>query len=326
MKKSLYMISGKIKNIINFIISLLISVFLIIYAIRNYNYNSFIIMLDNIQYYKIFFAMLVLVFSVYIRSLRWQILIKEDIPLNFLYESELVGYFGNNVLPLRGGEFLRTYLVSEKFHIPKSKIFGSIILERILDMLGVSIFLFILMFINFNFLFKINISLMYSIIAIVVLGILGTILSYVKNIPKLKIEKSKFIFNINGIFMGFSNLNKGNILNIFITTFLIWSLYLLQLYLVQSSFNLNLTIEQMITLLVISTVALSIPALPGNFGTFEGAVIYSLSLFNIQDNFGFGLILHAVSFIPYTLLGLMYFVKNFSWFKKINLKLLFNDE
>ena len=66
---------------------------------------------------------------------------------------------------------------------------------------------------------------------------------------------------------------------------------------------------QSILLLLISTVVLSIPALPGNIGTFEGSVVYTLSLYGITDNFGFGFILHSVSFIPYTLLGLMYFVK-----------------
>ena len=49
--------------------------------------------------------------------------------------------------------------------------------------------------------------------------------------------------------------------------------------------------------------------MPGNIGTFEGAVVYTLLLFGIEDNFGFAFILHAVSFIPYTLLGLYYLIK-----------------
>ena len=94
-----------------------------------------------------------------------------------------------------------------------------------------------------------------------------------------------------------------------ITSIIIWINYILVVYLVQLSFQLELSLMQSILLLLISTVVLSIPALPGNIGTFEGSVVYTLSLYGITDNFGFGFILHSVSFIPYTLLGLMYFVK-----------------
>ena len=68
-------------------------------------------------------------------------------------------------------------------------------------------------------------------------------------------------------------------------------------------------------MLLISTAAISIPALPGNFGTFEGSIVYSLSLFNVSDNFGFGFLLHAISFIPFTFLGLIYFVEHIDLIK-----------
>ena len=116
----------------------------------------------------------------------------------------------------------------------------------------------------------------------------------------------KFLYNI---IVGFSNIKTSNILMLIITSIFIWINYILVVYLVQLSFQLELSLMQSILLLLISTVVLSIPALPGNIGTFEGSVVYTLSLYGITDNFGFGFILHSVSFIPYTLLGLMYFVK-----------------
>ena len=246
--------------------------------------------------------------------------------VNFFYKAELVGYFGNNIFPLRIGEFLRTYFVAEEYNLSKSKIFGTILLERILDMLGVSMLLFLLIFINYSFLFKINILLLFAIFGISLVGIIGTYFSFRRKKTTYKIKKNKFILIIKEIHTGFSNLNNKNIFKIFITTFSIWFIYLLQLYLVQDSFNLGLNFSEIVILLVISTVAISIPALPGNFGTFEGAVFYSLSLFNIQDNFGFGFILHAVSFIPYTILGFLYFFKNLDIFKNFSYKLFFSNE
>ena len=90
---------------------------------------------------------------------------------------------------------------------------------------------------------------------------------------------------------------------------MIWINYIIVVYLVQYAFSFNLDIYQSILLLLLPTLALSIPSLPGNIGTFEGAVVYTLSLYGIEDTIGFGFILHSISFIPYTLLGLIYFVK-----------------
>ena len=316
----------KIKNMIIFFIGFLISTIIIVYLVNSFNYSTFNSIISKVNFAKIFLAMLLLVFSVYIRAIRWQLLIKNGSSVNFLYKAELVGYFGNNIFPLRMGEFLRTYFVSVEYNLSKSKIFGTILLERILDMLGVSMLLFLLVFINYSFLFKINILLLFAIFGISLVGIIGTYFSFRRKKTTYKIKKNKFILIINEIHKGFSNLNNENIFKIFITTISIWFIYLLQLYLVQDSFNLGLNFSEIVILLVISTVAISIPALPGNFGTFEGAVFYSLSLFNIQDNFGFGFILHAVSFIPYTILGFLHFLKNLDIFKNFSYKLFSSNE
>ena len=67
-----------------------------------------------------------------------------------------------------------------------------------------------------------------------------------------------------------------------------------------------------------------LPGMPGNFGTFEGSVIYSFILFsnygiyNITDDFGFAFILHLVSFVPYTIFGFIYFITELKFFTNKN--------
>ena len=128
-----------------------------------------------------------------------------------------------------------------------------------------------------------------------------------------KLKKYSFVnilpSPIKKILVGFSSIQSKNLFLLFILTILIWCSYILVVYLVQYSFSLNLSYHQTVLLLLISTLALSIPGLPGNIGTFEASVVYTLGMFNIIDNFGFGFILHSVSFIPYTLFGIFYFIK-----------------
>jgi len=319
--KFLNMILDKNNKLLKFFLGLIISSLFLYYSIQKFDFNDFKIMIINSDFKLVALSSFILIFSVYLRALRWQILLDFKLSNNFLYKAQLIGYFGNNILPLRLGEFLKSYIVGEKYNVSKSIIFGSIILERILDMFIVGFFILLIFFINANLLLSINQLLLYGLLFIGFIGLMGVFIAFKK--ISFKINNSNKIFLLfNDVYKGFSNLNNKNFIYALLYSMLIWFLYLLQVYLMQSAFNLNLTLNQSLILLVISTAAISIPALPGNFGTFEGSVVYSLSLFNIIDNFGFAFILHAISFIPYTILGLFYFVENFKLF---NYKFKFHE-
>ena len=76
--------------------------------------------------------------------------------------------------------------------------------------------------------------------------------------------------------------------------------------------HLSLTYSQCIFLLIISSLALSIPSSPANIGTFEAGVIYSLGIIGVTlYKIEFSILLHAVTFIPYTILGGTLFIYNY---------------
>ena len=319
--KFLNMILDKKNKLFKFLLGFIISSFLVYYSIQSFNLNNFKEMIIKIDYKLIFLSIILLMISVYLRGLRWRILLDDNYSKNFLYKAQLIGYFGNNILPLRLGEILKSYIVGEKYKISKSIIFGSIILERILDMFIVGLFILVIFIINANFLFSINIALFYGLLFIAIIGLIGVFIAY--NKINFKVNKSsKISLMINDLYIGFANLNNRNFIYALSFSIVIWLIYLFQVYLMQCAFYLDLTINQSLILLVISTAAISIPALPGNFGTFEGAVVYSLSLFNIVDNFGFAFILHSISFVPYTILGFFYLIENF---KLLNRRLKFYE-
>ena len=80
-------------------------------------------------------ATLFLWFSVWLRGMRWRYLFKlESCPsVVSLYRSEMIGYFGNNIFPLRFGEIMRAYIISKEWNLSKGYVFGTVVLERILD-------------------------------------------------------------------------------------------------------------------------------------------------------------------------------------------------
>lgn len=301
------------KNIFQLFFTFSISLIFIYYALKDFNLDLFIVSVKQSDFQFIFLSMIILIIVVYLRSLRWQFLINKDININNLYIAQLIGSMGNNILPFRFGEFLKSYYLEKKSGVSKYEAFGSIILERVLDFLGLG-FLFLIL-IPSQVLYRLNNIYLIIIISVIVISIIAFIISLYLN------HKNDFISRrasrvMKEILSGFSNMNYSSLFYVFLLTLFIWTSYLFVVYIMQKTFMLNLGISGSILLLVISTIILSVPSLPGNIGTFEGAVVYTLSLYGIEDSFGFGFILHSVSYIPYTLLGLIYFLRE----RKIILK------
>ena len=104
------------KNILDwkFFIGLLFSIYLVWFLGKEFNLDNFKKLLFEINLFYIFSALSVLIISVYFRAIRWKMLFdsKNDIGTKSLFEIQMIGYFGNNVLPLRIGEFIKSFIVS----------------------------------------------------------------------------------------------------------------------------------------------------------------------------------------------------------------------
>jgi len=304
---------NKLNNSLKIIIALIISVVCISYALKDFNYILFINSLKNANYSYLVVSVLFLIFIIFLRSIRWRFLFTKEIDINDLYKSQLIGYMGNNILPLRMGELLKAYYLEKKSKISKYEVIGTVILERVLDLVGLVLLFFILLnFSLFELIDSIYITIIYSILIFTLVSMFA---SYKLNKKKKFKGKNNILLIFNDVISGFSSINKSNFLLSILYSILIWISYAVVVFLVQESMYLDLNFIQCVLILFLSSIVLMVPSMPGNIGTFEGAVVYTLLLFGIEDNFGFAFILHAVSFIPYTLLGLYYLIKERYIFK-----------
>ena len=69
-----------------------------------------------------------------LRSLRLGVLLGEPVGFWRLYSINAVGFLAINVIPLRLGEFVRPYLLSEREGVAFGRAMAAIVLERLLDM------------------------------------------------------------------------------------------------------------------------------------------------------------------------------------------------
>ncbi|TAK24709.1 MAG: flippase-like domain-containing protein [Chloroflexota bacterium] len=73
--------------------------------------------------------------SQFARSVRWRILLRAQGPISYpdAFWATTAGYVGNNVLPARAGEVIRTALAARASGLPASFIFATAMVERVMD-------------------------------------------------------------------------------------------------------------------------------------------------------------------------------------------------
>jgi len=293
------------------ITGIVISLAGIYWAFKDFNFIDFKRSIQQIDSVYFLFATIFLWGSVWLRGLRWKWLFKESSSpsVSSLYRAELIGYFGNNVLPLRLGELLRTYIVGKENNFSKSFVFGTVVLERLMDMLALTFFGIILLFLYPFEEEWISDYLLKGGVAILIIILTLTILSRFKS----NNTNNKFLSILNQILDGLLSIRKQKVIPVVISSLLIWSIYLLDVYLIQKAFQFNLSWAQTLAVLVISSLVLSIPSAPGMIGTFHAAVKYTMvDLFAFTPNEGnsFAILMHAYGYILFTLLGAYYFLKS----------------
>ena len=309
---------------IKFVLGVLISVIGLYYAFRQINFWELWISIKNVNFILIILAIVILLLSNVIRAWRWQILVKpiKDVSFEPAFSSIMIGYFGNSVLPFRMGEFLRAYIVADKTSLTASTAFGTIVMERILDFIGLSAVILLIM--TVYPLKSIGGSI---IIGVIVLSLAAFIFLFLfggfKSTLSVKIEKSsllrigllpKILLFIKNLLDGATTIRATNKLGIILFyTLIIWIMYYCSTYLATIATGIELEWFGFGVLLISTTLAISIPAAPGYVGTYHAAAVYILTnLFDVGrlDAQVAAIILHAVGTIPIVIVGAGYFLNS----------------
>jgi hypothetical protein len=74
-------------------------------------------------------------FTLWLRAFRWTILLNAEgrVPVAAAFWATAAGLFGNNVLPARAGELVRTYMVGERSGLGNAYVLATALSERIAD-------------------------------------------------------------------------------------------------------------------------------------------------------------------------------------------------
>jgi uncharacterized protein (TIRG00374 family) len=304
----------------NIIIGIAVSCICFYFALRGINLAEVAASFRTAQYGYLILVLLAVLGSLYLRSYRWGVMIDGLVCYDqwTLFKFSAIGFMAIGVLPARLGEFARSYLVKKQSGVRMSATMATVVLERVLDLLTLMIFLFIVL-VKIPLppeVFSAGITMLTISLAVLsVLIVLGvkrefssqTIGKLLQFLPE-RLEKRAA--HLAGSFIDGLQLlpDVRKTLRVVLLSFLTWLMLGLSNYFMFYAFGMHLSIINAFAILAIIALGVMIPAAPGFIGTYHYACMLGLASFGIDKApaLSYAVALHFMQMAPVIILGLVF--------------------
>jgi hypothetical protein len=231
----------------------------------------------------------IILVNMIVRALRWRVLLREGDaapPLWPVFSALTIGYLANNVLPARGGDVLRAWLLGTATRRARSRILATVLVERVLDVAAiVVVFALAAALVAVPPWMKngalilaagtVAALLLMLLLSAESLRLADLVLRPVRRLsPWLATRLAAMMGEFVGGIGGFRRLSVA--LPFFVLTAIIWATEVTMTVLVAEASHLPLGAGEALVLMLFGVFASFIPALPGQLGAFEVAVMAGL--------------------------------------------------
>ena len=254
----------------------------------------------------VFFGIL----SHFSRAYRWKFMIHPmGYKLRFLnsFMAVMAAYLINYTIP-RAGEISRASIITNYEGVPFERGFGTIVAERVADMLVMVLIILITLFIEFDFIYQFFAERFNPYKIFIAVGVL--LVLFLAFILFIKRSKTNFAAKIRkfieGLVEGIMSIFKMEKKWAFIFhTFFIWAMYVLMFYVTSFSIEETTNIPFAAILIGFISASFSIAATNGGVGAYPVAVFAAFSIFGIakEPSFAFGYIVWASQTLLIVVLG-----------------------
>ncbi|PKL46015.1 MAG: hypothetical protein CVV42_17890 [Candidatus Riflebacteria bacterium HGW-Riflebacteria-2] len=296
---------------------IILSFFFLWLALQKVDWKHVPAILGSLKFEYLFLIFISYTLEHLIRAVRWrQILIGREFPFKTAYFGIVIGYFFNNILPARAGEFFRAYYLKKKKVSTGSEAFGSVVFERFLDgVVIVSLLVFSLQ--NFKTTPLIEKA---SISAIVFycLVLVGIMLLQFKRSLFVKISTAVFSLlpeklseklcsSRDSFIDGLGLISQPVVfIKALITSFIAWGISLGTLWLSLQMFSIDFGFNQSALLISVLAIGSMIPSSPGMIGIYQFCCVITLNgIFGLSHEIAatFGLVCHFIAYSYVLVLG-----------------------
>jgi uncharacterized protein (TIRG00374 family) len=293
-------LSRNIKKTLKILLPLLLGVFLVWFALSRVSIDELIFYLKKADYKWIVLGVFFGFLSHLSRAYRWRFMLD---PLGYKIKLEnsimavFAAYLINFTIP-RAGEIARASVLTNYENVPFEKGFGTIVSERIADVVVMMGIIALTLFLQFEFIYDFFIQRFNPLkIGVSVLLLITVVFIAFKIVKR---SQSRFAKKIKGFFNG---LLEG-ILSIFkmkkkwpfvLHTLFIWGMYILMFYATSFSIAELEGISIGAILIGFISASFSIAATNGGIGSYPLAIYAAFSIFSIakEPSLAFGWIVWA---------------------------------
>jgi glycosyltransferase 2 family protein len=227
------------------------------------------------------------------------------------YRLTIVGYMGNNVLPARTGDVLRAFLLAPVAGVPKRQVLGTVVAERLLDVLALALVFAVVVF---GVVPELDVPgsrtaalLVAAAAAVLAAGVVALALarrrgalSRVRAVMRPLAEPTR-------------ELASGHGVALLALSLVVWTLEATVYLGVARAVELELALVDALYIVALTNLFALVPAAPGYVGTFDAAVLFAVGSLggSGSEALAYLVLLRFVLFVPITLVGLGFFLARY---------------
>jgi uncharacterized protein (TIRG00374 family) len=277
-------------------------------------------------------ALVMTVVMYFIRAERWQYLLEPLGHTRFrvAFETTIIGFATSFVLPARAGELLRPYLLARHERLPATAVFATIIVERMLDLIAVLILLGLYLA-GFSNGASDRAPRLYQAVAVggavmvpvglAVLAAMFLMAGHPERVHALVLQMERVLparlaHRIASLARTFSDGLAVVRRPLRLVAALAWSMALwlaiaAQTWVIAHAFGIVLPFVGSFVVTAMLVVGVALPTPGGVGGTHEAFRLGVTSFYGADNNAAIGaaILQHAVNFVPITVLGLWFIVR-----------------
>lgn len=335
------------KMFLSLVAGLFFSVTALILAFRNIPVKDLALYLGSVNYIWLVPTIVISLISFILRVFRWQWILKshKKIPFANAYHPLMIGFMLNCILPGRIGELARPLILKKNEGIPFSTGLGSIVTERLFDMIClITLLACVLLFIDIDSSLSVKVG-QYTLSAdtlksiaigmvefciVLIAGIIAVSIRMFREFMAsclLKIPGMLFFINkdrqkrfeekairpliglMDHFAQGLSLLqNPGKIVTCFVLSMTIWLVQAWSYHIMTFACpGLSIAYTETMAVMIIICFFIALPSVPGYWGLWEAGGVFGLTLFSVaaEQAAGYTLINHVVQIIPVIIAGIV---------------------
>ena len=310
------------KRSIRLLIGLAISAFFIYLTLPSLHLPDVFQSLRTANYWWILPGVAVYMVGLWVRAWRWHYTLRhlKPVPVRRLFPLVCIGYFGNNVYPLRAGEIIRSYALKRSQDISVASSLATVIIERVFD--GLTMLLFVFLALPFapmptqyrNLVIVLTVLLIVATIIFVTMAANPKLMNAVYGWIAARLLPARIRTHTDELYArfmdGIASLGSGPaVLMIFATSVVIWLMETVKYWFVMHAFDFSVGFIVLMLMNGLVNLATTLPSAPGYIGTFDTPGIETLVAFGVERNLAasYTFTLHAALWLPVTALGAYYF-------------------